>query len=568
MIELKAHAYETNLALDRLFYGSDLTEDYSVFIGKYTAMREEMDTFFLLPLYIKISEKERTVENDTSTLVNMFLMTDDDIEEIGKQIDEIGSKYTTYLPGLFEAAEFYDDDLIHTARDEVETLSLNFSRQVSEQLDVIADHIVEMSSLFEKRTETVVYILIVAVILVIFLLSLRITGYLKRRIRILKEGIERLKTGNFSEPISEKGNDEITDISSSINEFLNLFTRMIRQIRTLAERTNLQKQEVEEAASFSVGIIKDISAQVEQIKSEYGEMVRNLGENERSTENIEDSLEVYRGNVERQTSSINQTSASIEEMSASIANLSEIILRRKESSEKMVHITEQGRTILELNNNLIKESALDAQEVTKIIGIINGISARTNLLAMNAAIEAAHAGDLGRGFSVVAEEIRKLAESTSENSKKIKETVLRIGERIKNIQSGSEGMESNFHEIFSETKELNSALSEINNSIREMNLGSGEISQSMMDLNNSTMEILKNNETIGRDITNSGSSIKNIYQIGNTIYGQIEDLNDHMSEIRSVVEKVKNLSTNNGEMIEALKGELGKIVLEKEASGE
>jgi methyl-accepting chemotaxis protein len=129
-------------------------------------------------------------------------------------------------------------------------------------------------------------------------------------------------------------------------------------------------------------------------------------------------------------------------------------------------------------------------------------------------------------------------------------------------------MESNFHEIFSETKELNSALSEINNSIREMNLGSGEISQSMMDLNNSTMEILKNNETIGRDITNSGSSIKNIYQIGNTIYGQIEDLNDHMSEIRSVVEKVKNLSTNNGEMIEALKGELGKIVLEKEASGE
>lgn len=568
MMELKVHSYETNLSLDRLFYGSDLIDEHERFVENYSAMREEMDDFFVLPLYMELSGHERLIENDTTTLVNMLLMTDDDIEQLGILIREAGSRYTTYLPGLFEAADFYNDDLIHSARDEVETLSLNFSSQVSEQLDLITDHIMEMTEQFEKKTERTVTGLIFIVILSSLFLSMRMMGYLRKRIEYLKEGIEILKQGDFSKPISEKGKDEISEISSSINEFLHLFTHMIRQIRTLAERTNVQKDEVEEAASFSVRTATELSARVEQLKSEYGEMVRNLGENEKSTGNIARSLDVYRGNVENQTSSINQSTASVEEMSASVKNLSEIIRQRKEASEKMVDITAQGRARLEQNNELIKENALDAEEVTKIISIINGISARTNLLAMNAAIEAAHAGDSGRGFSVVAEEIRKLAESTSENSKKIRETVVRIGDRIKEIHSGSEGVQSYFHEIFSETRELDDALTEIHNSIRELNLGSGEISQSMTDLNNSTVEILRNNEAISRDIAGADTSIKNLYQIGNKIFERMESLNQGMGEIRSVVEKVKNLNSANGEMIVDLNGELGKFLLEEGVSRE
>src|SRR6056297_620123 len=115
--DLKSHVYETNLQLDKMMFGSELKEEHTAFQERYTSMREEMQSFFRRPLYKQFLEVNSSIESDTTTLENTFLMNDDKISEIKRNVEELEQKYNTYLPGLFEASVYYEDDLVQTTLD-------------------------------------------------------------------------------------------------------------------------------------------------------------------------------------------------------------------------------------------------------------------------------------------------------------------------------------------------------------------------------------------------------------------------------------------------------------------
>jgi methyl-accepting chemotaxis protein len=140
-------------------------------------------------------------------------------------------------------------------------------------------------------------------------------------------------------------------------------------------------------------------------------------------------------------------------MAASVESVARIALQRQEALEQLVSITNKGGEQVEITNKLIEENANDVKEILEIIEIINNVASQTNLLSMNAAIEAAHASDSGRGFAVVAEEIRKLAESTNENSKRIRKTITTIADRIQQILEASNESSDSFQKIDHETRQ-------------------------------------------------------------------------------------------------------------------
>ncbi len=566
MKDLKSHVYETNLQLDRMMFGSELVEEHAAFQDTYRNMRSEMDSFFQKEIYLRLLNENQSIESDTTTLQNTFLMNDDKTAELNENVQELGEQYKTYLPGLFEASVYYDDDLVQTTLDSVEILSENFSGRVSVQLDTIVDTIEAAVAVYERRSRMIVLLAVGAAVLFVALMSFSTITQLRRRISRLEGGIRRLETGDLSQLLSEDGRDEISRISKSINTFLSLFCRMIGEIKELSGKTKQQKEEVDETTEASVQAVQEIRQRANGLNEKYKRMIEHLRDTENASAVIKESLEVFAENMTNQSSAVNQSTASIEEMNASIENVVEIARKRKEASAQMVEVTEHGGEKVEYNNGLIEQNAEDAKEVENIITLINGIASQTNLLAMNAAIEAAHAGEAGRGFAVVAEEIRTFAESTNSNSKRIRTAIQNITQRIDEIYSGSSELLTAFEQIISETRGSDDALSEISGSIQEISIGSSEIMNAMNSLNTATSQIQERTGEIRTSIANTTSAIRNVYSIGNGVNTEIDELESEIHEIEQLISKVNNLNSENSRVIHELNGEMEKFILPAEGA--
>ncbi len=561
MKDLKSHVYETNLQLDRMMFGSDLVEEHAAFLKTYKMMRSEMDIFFIEEIYQQLQEENQSVESDTTTLQNMFLMNDDKMAELQENVQVLGEQNKTYLPGLFKASVYYGDDLIQTTLDSVEILSENFSGRVSVQLDTIVENIEETVDGYERRSRMIVLTVVGAVVLFVALMSFSTISQLRRRIDRFEGGIRRLETGNLSQLLSEDGKDEISRISKSVNSFLTLFCRMIGGIKELSERTSRQKEEVDETAEASVQAVQEIKQGVNGLNEKYKQMIEHLRETEKASAVIKESLDVFSENIESQSSAINQSTASIEEMNASIENVVEITKKRKEASVQMVEVTEHGGEKVEENNRLIEQNADDAKEVEDIITLINGIASQTSLLAMNATIEAAHAGETGKGFAVVADEIRKFAILNNSNSKRIRTVIQNTTKRIEDIFNGSSELLNDFGQIISETHGSDNALSEISGSIQEISLGSNEIMKAMNALNTTTDQIQRRMGEIRTSIADTTSAIKNVYSIGNEVNTEIDEFESKMHEIGQLIIRLNSLNSENSQVIHELNAEMEKFIL-------
>ncbi|MFW5688046.1 MAG: bacteriohemerythrin [Spirochaetota bacterium] len=192
-------------------------------------------------------------------------------------------------------------------------------------------------------------------------------------------------------------------------------------------------------------------------------------------EEIQASVEALARQIANQNSLVDQSAAAIEEMSASIDSVAAVARTKQAAAINLADLTRSGTETVGASERLIDEVNERVGEVTGTIGVINAIAAQTNLLAMNAAIEAAHAGSYGRGFAVVASEIRSLAETTSKNATRISRILTELAQRIAAARDASTESGDAFRSIQVEAESVSAAFSEITSSTEELAGGTNEI---------------------------------------------------------------------------------------------
>jgi methyl-accepting chemotaxis protein len=281
--------------------------------------------------------------------------------------------------------------------------------------------------------------------------------------------------GDLTKKIPEKGNDVIADISRHVNQTLvkirNLVINIKREAGTLFEIGNDLSQNMSDAAAA----VHEINANIQSINNRIKRQGASVTETHETMGHLVTGINGLDGHIENQSANISQASSSIEEMVANINSVTDTLVKNGENVKTLTEASEVGRTGLQEVSADIQEIARESEGLLEINSVMENIASQTNLLSMNAAIEAAHAGEAGKGFAVVADEIRKLAESSSEQSKTIGNVLKKIKTSIDKITRSTENVLSKFEAIDSSVKTVSEQEETIRNAMENQGAGSKQI---------------------------------------------------------------------------------------------
>ncbi len=344
--------------------------------------------------------------------------------------------------------------------------------------------------------------------------------------RLLTEGDE-LQTRAQEKTVELEQN--IADVRSGIGITADL-VRNIEQIQSQVAAANREIQSIKDyIREFDSGFTES-SGQVVSI----GERIIDLNEA-----------------VFQQSSAQEESAASTNQMVASIQSVAGIVQAKSASARELMETTERGGQELESTVTLINEISGSVDSILEMVGIINKITSQTNLLSMNAAIEAAHAGDSGRGFAVVADEIRKLAENTAVNARNIGSVLKDVVQKISQSSKAGERTLAAFSRVSREVRETQAALEEIAASTDQLGAGSREILESISALTDlssrvhgGAQTISSAQELIGKHMKGTGTMIVQLSGNLESIATGNDAIEESIGQLNQVAQSLLRINEN------------------------
>ncbi|MBR3207341.1 MAG: methyl-accepting chemotaxis protein, partial [Bacillus sp. (in: Bacteria)] len=359
-------------------------------------------------------------------------------------------------------------------------------------------------------------------------------------------------------------------IVRSISKRLSNLARFSKKVSEGDLRDKLQIQSDDEIGQVGKGfntmidslrsLIGAVQTSVENVASSSEELTASAGQTSKATEHITLAIEQFSSGNESQNDKVELSSVELEEMNRGLQHMNESAESITASSIKSTDIAGEGGQLVEKTAsqmNVIDQSVKKAanvisalesksKDITQILGVINGIADQTNLLALNAAIEAARAGESGRGFSVVAEEVRKLAVQSANSAKEIENLIKEIVQDIdvsqevftavnREVQSGlsfTEQTKVSFHNIFDMTKEISNQLQTMNQTVVQLSKGSAHVSEAVREIADVSRESSANIQDIAASAEEQLASMEEISSSSATFSSMAEELRDLISKFK------------------------------------
>ncbi len=307
-----------------------------------------------------------------------------------------------------------------------------------------------------------------------------------------------------------------------------------------------------DAATQSATAIDEISRSIEQVDAKSSELSTRVNDATAVVADILSCITVVAGLIVDQASAVAESSAAIEEMAASIGSVARVAEERERSSQALRAVTEKGGEYIESTAEVIGQVGQSADAMLETIELINQIASQTNLLAMNAAIEAAHAGEYGKGFAVVADEIRRLSETVSESSRTISTGLKESVDRITAAMDASSAAGSSFEEISRDVNAAAASFREIAGGMSELAQGSGEILSAMHRLSDISTTIRASSSDMERGTGRIGDSMTALERISTSLRDEIARITRETAAIRDASKAVSQAGTENRDRIEAV----------------
>ena len=401
----------------------------------------------------------------------------------------------------------------------------------------------------------------IVIVLVALLISFFVAREMVKPIGVTVEALKNIAQGegDLTVRLPIHGNDEITDLSNYFNETIAKISSSIKSVGASSNVMQSIGDELSSNMTETASAINEITANIDGVKQQTMNQAASVTETSSTVEEIIRTIEQLNGSIETQSASVTQSSAAVEEMVSNIASITNSLEKSDNMVKALAAATSEGKSTLLTSNTVTQKIADESGGLIEASSVIQNIASQTNLLAMNAAIEAAHAGEAGKGFAVVADEIRKLAEESSAQGKTITDTLKKLSDDINSLSESSKVVEEKFNAIFQLSENVRGMSAELTAAMREQENGSREVLAAIKNISSVTVEVKSGSEEMlvgGKGVANE---MRKLDQLTAVIKDSMNEMAAGVQQINRAVQEVNDLARKNKDSIEGLAEEVGKF---------
>ena len=404
---------------------------------------------------------------------------------------------------------------------------------------------------------TIIIVLVLSIVATI--ICLWFSTILTKPITRLSGILKLIADGDLTQTIEVKGKDEISTMTRMLKGTQESLRGLIGDIISGAKKLERVGDELSDIMAKSGEAISQINVNMQNMMEKSISQSTSVTETNATMVQIVDNIESLNQNIETQFVSVSRSSSEIEKMIKQISEVTQSLVLNEKNVGNLTVASGEGYNAVRKMTDDINTVMQESERLYAINKVIEDIASQTNLLAMNAAIEAAHAGEVGKGFAVVAGEIRKLAESSSGQAKTVSDVLRKIKSALDSINNASSEVLDRVALIDGAVKTVTEQENNIRVAMETQNAESKEILHDMQSSQKITEKVRRSSEemlTGSREIIEEGKNLEGATSVLTT---GINEVSQGISTLNTTVSRADEIGRENKESVNVLLSEVSRF---------